>query len=86
MACHLLNRLVRKGKQRSRTTPAAVQDNNLLRGMDDASVRSINGCRVTDKILLLVQQRTVGDCTAFREALRFLKARIVSEASSNLFC
>lgn len=49
-----------------------VQNNELLRGMDDVSIRSINGCRVTDKILLLVQQKC-SDCTAFREALRFLK-------------
>ena len=51
-----------------------VQNNGLLRGMDEASVRSINGCRVTDKILLLVQERS-RDCTAFRTALRFLKVR-----------
>jgi poly(A) polymerase Pap1 len=49
-----------------------LQNNNLLRGMDDVSVRCINGCRVTDKILLLVHQKS-GDCVAFRTALRFLK-------------
>ena len=50
------------------------QDNNLLRNMDEFSIRSINGCRVTDKILLLVQERC-GSCVAFRQALRFLKVR-----------
>jgi poly(A) polymerase len=49
-----------------------LQDNNLLRGMDPASITSINGCRVTDRI---VQLNTVnGDYhQSFKDALRFLK-------------
>ena len=39
-----------------------------LRHCDDASVRSLNGCRVTDTVL-----REVPDAAAFRAALRFLK-------------
>ena len=38
-----------------------------LRGVDDASVRSLNGCRVTDAILTHVP-----DVDAFRTALRFV--------------
>lgn len=49
-----------------------LQDNNLLRDMDPTSVTSINGCRVTDK---LVQLNTVNGeyRQAFQDALRFLK-------------
>lgn len=49
-----------------------LQDNNLLRGMDGASITSINGCRVTNKI---VQLNTVNGeyKEAFQDALRFLK-------------
>ena len=49
-----------------------LQDNNLLRGMDGASITSINGCRVTNKI---VQLNTIdGEYReAFQDALRFLK-------------
>lgn len=51
-----------------------LQDNNLLRDMDATSVTSINGCRVTDK---LVQLNTVNGKyrEAFQDALRFLKVR-----------
>ena len=45
-----------------------LQGRSVLRGMSEASVRSINGCRVTDK---LVQLRLNED--AFRNALRYLK-------------
>lgn len=43
-------------------------DNNLLRGLDDAELRSLNGTRVTDEILKLVPEPT-----SFRLALRAIK-------------
>lgn len=43
-------------------------DNNLLRGLDDAELRSLNGTRVTDEILKLVPEQT-----SFRLALRAIK-------------
>ncbi|CAK7228066.1 polynucleotide adenylyltransferase [Sporothrix bragantina] len=45
-----------------------LNDSNLLRGLDEAELRSLNGTRVTDEILALVpEQRT------FRDALRAIK-------------
>ncbi|OAA65929.1 pap-like poly(A) polymerase [Niveomyces insectorum RCEF 264] len=45
-----------------------LTDSNLLRGLDEAELRSVNGTRVTDEILTLVpEQRT------FRDALRAIK-------------
>ncbi len=45
-----------------------LKDSNLLRGLDEAELRSVNGTRVTDEILNLVpEQRT------FRDALRAIK-------------
>lgn len=54
-----------------------LQDNSLLRDMDPTSVTSINGCRVTDK---LVQLNTVNGKyrQAFQDALRFLKVRVLA--------
>lgn len=43
-------------------------DNNLLRGLDEAELRSLNGTRVTDDILKLVPEPT-----SFRLALRAIK-------------
>lgn len=43
-------------------------DNNLLRGLDEAELRSLNGTRVTDEILELVPEKT-----SFRLALRAIK-------------
>lgn len=45
-----------------------LEDNNLLRNIDDKDLRSLNGTRVTDQILQLVPQKTV-----FRHALRTIK-------------
>ncbi|KAL6757382.1 Poly(A) polymerase central domain-containing protein [Haematococcus lacustris] len=45
-----------------------LQPNSILRGCDDATVRSINGCRVTDTIL-----RVVPDVPTFRLALKTIK-------------
>ena len=45
-----------------------LDDNNLLRGLDDSEVRSVNGTRVTDQILDLVPQQKT-----FRTALRAVK-------------
>ncbi|CAK7565341.1 MAG: polynucleotide adenylyltransferase [Sporothrix epigloea] len=45
-----------------------LKDSNLLRGLDEPELRSVNGTRVTDEILSLVpEQRT------FRDALRAIK-------------
>ena len=45
-----------------------LQDNNLLKGLGDTDLRSVNGTRVTDAILQLVPQQAV-----FRTALRGIK-------------
>lgn len=45
-----------------------LSDTNLLKGLDQQSIRSLNGCRVTDEILNLVQNRD-----SFRLALRAIK-------------
>jgi poly(A) polymerase len=45
-----------------------LKDSNLLRGLDDAELRSLNGTRVTDEILDLVPEQST-----FRLALRAIK-------------
>jgi len=45
-----------------------LQDDNLLRGLTEAELRSVNGTRVTDDILNLVPQKAI-----FRTALRAIK-------------
>ena len=45
-----------------------LKDNNLLRGLDERDLRSLNGTRVTDEILELVPQEKT-----FRTALRCIK-------------
>ncbi|KAL0930750.1 poly polymerase [Colletotrichum truncatum] len=45
-----------------------VQDSSLLRGLDEAELRSLNGTRVTDEILSLVPEETT-----FKLALRAIK-------------
>ena len=49
-------------------TNMTLKDNTLLRGLDDRTLRSVNGTRVTDEILELVPQPKV-----FRTALRTVK-------------
>lgn len=49
-------------------TSLNLQDNNILRAMDEESVTSINGCRVTDKIGKLVPNKE-----AFKHSLKYLK-------------
>lgn len=53
-----------------RTIPEGqeLHDSNLLRGLDQQSIRSLNGCRVTDDIL-----RVVPNHDSFRLALRAIK-------------
>ncbi|KAK1640263.1 Poly(A) polymerase central domain-containing protein [Colletotrichum phormii] len=46
----------------------SVQDSSLLRGLDEAELRSLNGTRVTDEILSLVPEKTT-----FKLALRAIK-------------
>jgi poly(A) polymerase len=56
-----------------------LQDNRLLAGMDEKSILSINGCRVTDKLLQLVSGRC--RCLGpFQDALRLLKVSAVQVA------
>jgi hypothetical protein len=45
-----------------------LNDNSLLRGLDETDLRSVNGTRVTDEILQLVPQTKT-----FRHALRAIK-------------
>lgn len=45
-----------------------LDDANLLKGLDNSSIRSLNGCRVTDDIL-----RVVPNHDSFRLALRAIK-------------
>lgn len=45
-----------------------LEDNTLLRGLDETDLRSVNGTRVTDEILHLVPQQKT-----FRHALRAIK-------------
>ncbi|KAI5236627.1 Poly(A) polymerase [Aureobasidium subglaciale] len=45
-----------------------LEDNSLLRGLDDADLRSVNGTRVTDDVLRLVPHEKT-----FRHALRCIK-------------
>ncbi|CAK0802942.1 unnamed protein product, partial [Prorocentrum cordatum] len=46
----------------------SLNDDNLLKNMDDKTVRSLNGCRVADHILELVPNPD-----SFRDTLRFVK-------------
>lgn len=51
-----------------------LKDTNLLRGVEEKDLRSLNGTRVTDEILELVPQKTT-----FRTALRGIKLWAQSE-------
>lgn len=53
-----------------------LRDDNLLKNLDPRSVRSLNGCRVTDEILALVP-----NIENFRLALRTIKLWAKSEYS-----
>eukprot|EP00913_Durusdinium_trenchii_P003843 g3559.t1 len=46
----------------------SLNDDNLLKNLDDKTVRSMNGCRVADHILSLVP-----DAERFRDTLRLIK-------------
>jgi len=46
----------------------SLSDDNLLKNLDDKTVRSLNGCRVADHILSLVP-----DAERFRDTLRLVK-------------
>jgi len=47
---------------------ASLNDDNLLKNLDDKTVRSLNGCRVADHIL-----ESVPDADRFRDTLRLIK-------------
>lgn len=53
---------------RSIPTDQELSDSSILRGLDQQSIRSLNGCRVTDDILHLVPNHE-----SFRLALRAIK-------------
>ena len=55
-------------KQSSVPDAIDLKDNNLLRGLSDIDLRSVNGVRVTDEMLSVVPQQK-----AFRNALRAIK-------------
>jgi len=46
----------------------SLSDDNLLKNLDDKTVRSLNGCRVADQILAAVPNRD-----SFRDTLRLIK-------------
>lgn len=57
-----------------------LRDDNLLKNLDPRSVRSLNGCRVTDEILALVP-----NIENFRLALRSIKLWAKSEYELDFF-
>lgn len=54
--------------QKQLPSDLTLKDSALLRGLDDAELRSLNGTRVTDEILNLVPEKST-----FRLALRAIK-------------
>lgn len=65
----LFARLARPLDASTQEAEACLKKDEVLRGMDDKCVRSLNGYRVADQILQLVPNQE-----AFRQALRFVKS------------
>jgi poly(A) polymerase len=63
------------------TKETSLKDNNLLRGIDEVDLRSVNGTRVTDEILSLVPQTKT-----FRLALRAIKHWAQRTFLQDLYC
>lgn len=57
-----------------------LRDDNLLKNLDPRSVRSLNGCRVTDEILALVP-----NIDNFRLALRAIKLWAKSKLAAKIY-
>ena len=59
-------------------TGLLLKDSNILRGLEERDMRSLNGTRVTDEILELVPQKTT-----FRTALRAIKLWAQSQSAKH---
>ena len=68
LSCHQMDLLFSRLSHPSVADNLNLLDASLLKNLDQKSVRSLNGCRVTDAILSLVPNQE-----SFRLALRAIK-------------